>query len=127
MCKADLDFLKDLCNDLKESEGWTPRVAKLMWVIRKESQKHADIKRKQREGIDAAKARGQHLGRPSAKFPALWIDYYLPWKNGEITAKYAMEKLGIKRTTFYKLVKRYENGELGIYSNLCKQWGNKYD
>lgn len=112
MNKQDLQFLENLCDDLKELEGWTPRVAKLKWIIEKDSKMR---KQRQRDGIDAAKARGKHLGRPQAKFPILWIDYYLPWKNGEITAKYAMEKLGLKRSTFYKLVKRYENGELGIY------------
>ena len=36
---------------------------------------------------------------------ANWNEVYAQWKNGEITAKVAMEKTGTKRTSFYKLVK----------------------
>jgi len=33
---------------------------------------------------------------------------YHRWKNGEMTAVKAMEELGIKKTTVYKLVKECE-------------------
>lgn len=69
------------------------------------------IKQKQAEGIKAAHAKGKHLGRPKAKYPPLWEMYYTQWKSeseNSITAKECMEQLGLKRTTFYKLAKRYE-------------------
>ena len=69
------------------------------------------IKQKQAEGIKAAQAKGKHLGRPKAKYPPLWEMYYAQWKSeseNRITAKECMEQLGLKRTTFYKLAKRYE-------------------
>ncbi|MFI8494016.1 hypothetical protein ACIGC1_14005 [Peribacillus butanolivorans] len=31
-----------------------------------------------------------------------------PWKSGEITAVKVITNLGLKKTTFYKLVKKYE-------------------
>lgn len=68
-----------------------------------------NIKKRQRQGIDTAKANGKHLGRPQAQYPENWEPIYNNWKSGAITATAAMEQLGMKRTTFYKLVKQYEN------------------
>lgn len=66
------------------------------------------MKKRQREGIEAARGRGVHMGRPKAEYPDDWDDVYMEWKNKNITAKEAMEQLGLKRTTFYKLAKLYE-------------------
>lgn len=63
-------------------------------------------KRRQREGIDAAKAKGKHLGRSSVKLPENWDAVIAEWKAGNITAVEAMQKTGLKKTTFYKLAKR---------------------
>lgn len=72
-------------------------------------QERLTIRKRQREGIDAAKMKGTHLGRPKIDFPKEWEMIYLQWKAGTITAKCAMEQLGMKRSSFYKLVKKYEN------------------
>lgn len=74
-------------------------------------QERITIKQRQKEGIDAAKKNGKHLGRPRAEYPVDWDSVYASWKDGEITAKTAMEKLDMKRTTFYKLVKEYEESQ----------------
>lgn len=65
-------------------------------------------KQRQAEGIAIAKAQGKHLGRPKAEYPNNWKDEYRAWKEGKQTARLTMENLGLKRTTFYKLVKQYE-------------------
>lgn len=67
-----------------------------------------NIKKRQRQGIDTAKANGKHLGRPQAQYPEKWEQIYNNWKSGAITATAAMNELEMKRTTFYKLVKQYE-------------------
>lgn len=69
-------------------------------------QERATIKSRQAEGINTAKDKGVKFGRPALQFPANWNEVYTQWKNGEITAKVAMEKTGTKRTSFYKLVKK---------------------
>ena len=51
---------------------------------------------------------GNPIGRPNAEYPDKWMEIYSDWKSGCITATAAMEVLGLKRTTFYKLVKSYE-------------------
>lgn len=72
-------------------------------------QERATIKRRQAEGIAAAKERGKKLGRPSLNVPANWDEVYKEWKAGEITAKKAMELTSTRRTSFYKLVSQSNN------------------
>ena len=64
---------------------------------------------RQAQGIAAAKEKGKHLGRPKAVYPDNWHEVYLEWTNGKITAKAAMNRLSLKRSTFYALVKQYRN------------------
>lgn len=66
-------------------------------------------KQRQLEGIRVAKEQGKHLGRPRAEYPNNWEQEYQSWKAGNQTAKVTMDNLGLKRTTFYKLVKQFEN------------------
>lgn len=66
------------------------------------------IRQRQAEGIAAAKERGQRLGKPALIAPNNWKQVYDIWKSGKITAKQAMEQTGLKRTSFYKLVKQTE-------------------
>ena len=72
-------------------------------------QQRENIRKRQAEGIEAAKQNGKKLGRPALEFPANWDSVYASWKAGEITAKTAMEQTGTKRTSFYKLVNMTEN------------------
>ena len=72
-------------------------------------QERETIRKRQAEGIEAAKQNGKKLGRPALEFPDNWDDVYCSWKAGEITAKTAMEQTKTKRTSFYKLVKITEN------------------
>ena len=68
-------------------------------------QERTTIRQRQAEGIAAAKAKGKKLGRPAVAVPENWDDVYASWKNGEITAKEAMKRTGLKRTSFYKIAK----------------------
>lgn len=73
-------------------------------------QERLTIRQRQREGIDAAKQNGKHLGRPAIEMPDSFPDIYNRWIHGEITARKAMELLHIKSSTFYRMVKKYESG-----------------
>lgn len=64
---------------------------------------------RQAEGISAAKQKGKHLGRPRIQLPEGWDEIYMLWKGNEITAVEAMMRSGLKKSTFYKLVKLTEN------------------
>ena len=64
-----------------------------------------NIKQRQKEGIAMARAKGVHFGRPKVELPENWESTISLWENGEITAVKAMQLTGIKRSTFYNLVK----------------------
>lgn len=76
-------------------------------------QERETIRKRQAEGIQAAKAKGKKLGRPALQFPTNWKPVYIAWKAGQITAKAAMEQTNTKRTSFYKLVKLTEGTQGG--------------
>jgi DNA invertase Pin-like site-specific DNA recombinase len=67
-----------------------------------------DIKQRQAEGIALARKQGKHLGRPPVEITEKFIEAYKEWKSGSITAVGAMKKYDIKRSSFYKLAKQYE-------------------
>ena len=67
---------------------------------------------RQREGIAVAKAAGVYKGRqPIEVDPKAFESVYKAWKAGEITAKKAMQKLGLKPNTFYRRAKEFESGK----------------
>jgi len=82
----------------------------LAYVAEQERKK---IKRRQREGIEIARKEGKHLGRPpftlSNSQKETLKKYYDKWKNKEIKSKDFMEMLNLKKSTFYKVVKQYDD------------------
>ena len=68
-------------------------------------QERTTIKERQREGIEVAKQKGKHLGRPQIRKPDNWEEVIGKWERGEITAKEAMLATGLKKSSFYKLVR----------------------
>lgn len=81
----------------------------VLQILSYTSQKEREsIHARQEQGIKAAKKREVKFGRPCAQYPDGWEQTYKAWKDGQITATAAMNSLGMKRTTFYKLAKQYE-------------------
>ena len=81
------------------------------------------ILERQKEGIEAmpidkktgkkvSLKTGKAIGRPNSEYPSNWNEIYNQWRNGDIKATKAMELLKLKKTTFYKLVKQYENKQI---------------
>lgn len=68
----------------------------------------ANMLERQREGIAIAKAEGKYRGRKEITYPDNWKEVYDQWKSREVTGTKAMDLLGLKRNTFYKLVKEYD-------------------
>lgn len=69
------------------------------------------IRQRQAEGIQAAKDRGVHLGRPSQPLPANFRSVYQRWKSGEITGTAAARECGIPLATFRYRARAYEDNE----------------
>lgn len=65
-------------------------------------QERLTIRNRQREGIDAARKNGKHLGRPRSVKPDNWDEVYSAWKAKRITARQAMKMLGVSKNVFYE-------------------------
>ena len=77
-------------------------------------QERLTIRQRQREGIEAAKAKGKHLGRPVMALPDNWKSVIALWHTGQITAREAMRRTGLRRSTFYARAKEQrETGAAG--------------
>ena len=63
------------------------------------------IRTRQAEGIATARLKGIKFGRPRVEIPDGFEVEVRKWRDGEQTAIETMKTLGLKRTTFYKLVK----------------------
>jgi DNA invertase Pin-like site-specific DNA recombinase len=70
---------------------------------------------RQKEGIAVAKAKGKHLGRPQLNLNTIsdkqrtdLASNYKAWKIKELSGIQFMEILELKKNTFYKVIKEYE-------------------
>ncbi|SEG22181.1 Site-specific DNA recombinase [Eubacterium ruminantium] len=70
------------------------------------------IRRRQAEGIEAARKRGTKFGRPRLKVPELYEQVMFRVDNGEIRPVDAMKILNLPKSSYYKLRKRIHN--LGV-------------
>lgn len=66
------------------------------------------------EGIEVARADGVIFGRPKHEIDGKFVETYREWKAGQITATEAMRRIVMKKLTFYRRVKEYE--EIGSSS-----------
>lgn len=67
----------------------------------------ANIRKRQAEGIAAAKARGVQFGRPKIVLPDDFVDIVYEWKQRELTVDDILQRYPISRTTFYRRAKEY--------------------
>ena len=69
----------------------------------------SNIRQRQAEGIDAAKARGVRFGRPPKPLPANFHDVHRRWRAKQISVERAAQECGMPRSTFFFRAKQYEN------------------
>ena len=65
--------------------------------------------KRQREGIDIALANGVQFGRREIESPKNWESVMALVEAKQINNMDAMQMLGLKKTTYYKLLKGYRN------------------
>ena len=68
----------------------------------------SNIRKRQAEGIAAAKAKGVRFGRPPRPLPENFKDAYRKWQFGEITQTEAAKECEIPLSTFRDRAKNYE-------------------
>lgn len=80
---ADQEWIRDMTNNI------------LIEVLASMAEiERVRIRQRQREGIDAAKRRGKHLGRPEKGFPENWDYYYTQYRKGVFTRRHPSGRMG---------------------------------
>ena len=69
------------------------------------------IKKRQAEGIAAAKARGVKFGRPPLPLPENFHDAHRDWRAKKLTLRQAAERCAMPEGTFYAKAVRLERGD----------------
>ena len=70
-----------------------------------------NIRKRQAQGIAAAKARGEHLGRRPAPLPDCFRENVAAWQEGRITGTEAARRCKMPLTTFRYRAERMKGGE----------------
>jgi DNA invertase Pin-like site-specific DNA recombinase len=61
-----------------------------------------NIRKRQAEGIIAAKSRGVRFGRPTIKPPSNFANLVRDWESGKLPISELLTQSGLKETTFYR-------------------------
>lgn len=96
---------------LKESIDTTTPQGKFMLTVfgAMAELERESILQRQREGIELAKSENKYKGRKAITVDEKkFREVCGRWRNGEMTARRAMEIMELKPNTFYKLVKEYD-------------------
>ena len=67
-----------------------------------------NIRKRQAQGIAAAKARGTRFGRPEAKIPKNFKQLVNKWRNNKLTCEEILQICQISKATFYRRVREME-------------------
>lgn len=66
-----------------------------------------NIRKRQQQGIIAAKARGVRFGRPETPIPDNFGEIVKKWEKGYITVDDAIQKCSMSQATFYRRLREY--------------------
>ena len=76
------------------------------------------IRQRQEEGIEAAKERGVHMGRPQALIDTEFDRCYMVWIRNEISLYEFGKRCGFSRSTLYRKIQLYEEEEISYIDNV---------
>jgi len=66
-----------------------------------------NIRKRQAQGIAAAKARGVHMGRPAIKPPDNFPDLVKAWEKKKISLEDVLKQCNMSEATFYRRLREY--------------------
>jgi len=66
-----------------------------------------NIRKRQADGIAAAKARGVRFGRPEKELPSNFTELVGQWERREVSTAKVLKLCNISRSTFFEKVKKY--------------------
>lgn len=71
-----------------------------------------NIRKRQAEGIAAARARGVHFGRPGQEAPDNFDKIVTAWEQKTLPLEEALEQCNMKKSTFYRKLREYREQSL---------------
>ncbi len=71
-----------------------------------------NIRKRQAQGIAAAKARGVRFGRPECKLPEDFGKILKAWESGRLSTVEVLQKCGISESTFRRKRRKIESGKM---------------
>ena len=80
-------------------------INQLSFIVRKEREV---IRKRQAEGITAARARGVHLGRPVKEAPENFGVLVKHRERGKLPLPLLLEQTGLKKATFYRRLREFQ-------------------
>ncbi|MGH0427653.1 recombinase family protein [Bacillus pretiosus] len=101
-----------LVSDKENIDSSTPQGKLMLTMLAAINEfERENLLERQREGIAIAKEKGKYKGRKKVDYPSNWNEVYEDWKKRKLTSTSAIKELGLKKTTFYKLLKEQEEKE----------------
>ena len=67
-----------------------------------------NIRKRQEQGIAAARLRGVKFGRPEVPLPDRFGEYLAKWRKGQMKTVEILKCTGLSKSTFYRKVREYE-------------------
>ena len=105
ICVLDMPLLDTrTCKDLLGSFIADLVLQILSFVAQSERE---NIKKRQAQGIAAAKARGVHMGRPVKDVPENFGDLVKKWEKKQLTLSQVLEECHMAEATFYRRLREY--------------------
>ncbi len=115
------DYLQELAKDvLSDISGQYPErcgeavgmFVTSLYARLAEQERRANWKKKQAEGIQAARKRGTQFGRPPRPLPDNFHGICQRWRNGEISSSKAAAACGMPESTFRYQAERCRDAAL---------------
>ncbi len=90
--------IRDLCGDESLAE-------QILQVVAEDVQRRrSELAQRQTEGLKRAREQGTQLGRPPIKRPRKFQSVYQAFRQGELSARAASQRLGVSPGTFKRWV-----------------------
>lgn len=99
-----LDMINNILIEVLSSISENERAS----ILARQSEGIAAMPTDGKTGKKISRRTGRYMGRPPIQFPENFEEYYTKWKHKTLTATAAMESMGLKPNSFYKLVHKYE-------------------
>lgn len=70
-----------------------------------------NIRKRQEQGIAAAKARGVRFGRPQVEVPKDFCEIVKEWEGKKITTKEVLQECHMSKSTFYRRIGKFRDSQ----------------